>query len=51
MDIVHAGALMKFVLVLILLSVLVEGCISPVVKTGDPSQYELQVLPILLFFT
>lgn len=41
MDIVHAGAFMKLVLILILLLVLGEGCISPVVKTGDPSQYEL----------
>jgi hypothetical protein len=35
---------MKFVLIVILLLVLGEGCISPVIKTGDPSQYELQGL-------
>jgi hypothetical protein len=40
-DIVHAGALMKFVLILILLLVFLQGCISPTVKTGDPSRYEL----------
>lgn len=32
---------MKFVPVLILLLVFFQGCISPAVKTGDPSRYEL----------
>ena len=32
---------MKFVLILILLLVFLQGCISPAVKTGDPSRYEL----------
>ncbi len=32
---------MKFVLILILFLVLLQGCISPTVKTGDPSRYEL----------
>ena len=32
---------MKFLPVLILLLVLLQGCISPTVKTGDPSRYEL----------
>lgn len=32
---------MKFVLILILFLVFLQGCISPTVKTGDPSRYEL----------
>jgi Family of unknown function (DUF5803) len=32
---------MKFILILILLLVFLQGCISPAVKTGDPSRYEL----------
>lgn len=32
---------MKIVLVFILLLILLQGCISPTVKTGDPSRYEL----------
>jgi len=32
---------MKFIPVLILLLVFFQGCISPAVKTGDPSRYEL----------
>src|SRR5659263_347684 len=32
---------MKLIIALVMFSVLVAGCISPDVKTGDPSQYEL----------
>jgi len=32
---------MKSILILILLLVIMQGCISPTVKTGDPSRYEL----------
>ncbi len=39
--IVHVGAFMKLIIGLIIFSVLVAGCISPDVKTGDPLQYEL----------
>ena len=39
--IVHVVAFMKLIIGLIIFSVLVAGCISPDVKTGNPLQYEL----------
>jgi hypothetical protein len=40
-EIVQTGALMKSILIWILLLIILQGCISPTVKTGDPSRYEL----------
>jgi len=36
-----AGALMRSVLFILLLLVLLQGCINPQVKTGNPARYEL----------
>jgi len=41
---------MKFIPVLILLLVFFQGCISPAVKTGDPSRYELPGLANTIIF-
>jgi len=41
LDVFYAGALMRPVIFLLLFFVLLQGCINPEVKTGNPSRYEL----------